>query len=305
MSDFTTPFGNNAEKRQPTTDEKNNGFQCGPASQLLFNQLFFQLQAEMNSIHTAGGVLGTPDSVNTTLLNIQALIEAATGSGETENYVLISQASTRLPIFPEFLTDDGKINVSAPATGTVRLPGGIDFLHRGLVVKSTVETDFTTEASKTYHIRWSPMDGYLMKDLSNVTYNPDVKPETHTMFDTTYDDMLISRVITNSSNVANITNLVNKNRIVISGSEYSPKGNYSTFQSDVNATDSLSITDGFDEAFVNLSRKPEACMNYFNNMIENGGAINFNVGVEALSRYSLKVWAQGDSNMTVGWKVFA
>ena len=42
-------------------------------------------------------------------------------------------------------------------------------------------------------------------------YNPLNLPETDPRFDSSYDNMLIARVITNSANVATITNLVNRN----------------------------------------------------------------------------------------------
>lgn len=213
MADFSTPFGVNSVKRLATTDEKENGFDCGPADQSLFNGLFFQLWKELDAIHQEGGVVGTDDVYNTTMLNIKAMIEAATGGGEELNYLLLSQANTRLPIYPEFLTSDGKININAPATGTVRVPAGINFLHRGISPQVTAETDFSTLASKIYHLRWNPTDGYSLKDLADVAYNPSTLAETDESFDTTYDDMLIARVTTNSSNVATITNLVNKDRI--------------------------------------------------------------------------------------------
>lgn len=214
MPDYSTPFAKDAIKRTATADEKLNGFPCGAANQALFNGLVNQLQADLYAIHVAGGVAGSDEDTNTTLLNIQALINAATGGGDDSDYVLLSQARTRLPIFPEFLTADGKINVSSPATGTIRIPSGIDFLHRGIKIETTVETDFTTDVSKTYHVRWNPTDGYQMLDLESGTYNAGSLDETDAVFDSTYDDMLICRVITNSSNVATITNLVNKNRLI-------------------------------------------------------------------------------------------
>lgn len=212
--DASTPFAQNAEKRLPTIDERENGFPCGPASQPLFNGMFNQLWAELNSVHQAGGVSGSDEDVNTLLLNILALIDAANGGGDVENYILFSQATSRLPIFPEFLTSDGKINVTAPATGTIRLPGGIDFMHRGIEIVSTVEEDFLTDLSKIYHLRWNPVDGFTLNDTVSGTYNPSALSEFDPAFDSDYDDMLIARIVTNSSNVATITNLVNKNRIL-------------------------------------------------------------------------------------------
>jgi hypothetical protein len=209
MSNFSTPFANSAERRLANADEKANGFPCGPADQKLFNGLIHQFQKELDAIHQAGGVAGDDSTFNTTLLNIQALIDAATGGGEGAGYLLMSQARTRNPVFPIIDTADFKINCSSPGAGTVRIPGGVSFLHRGIYIEETVETDFATLANKTYHLRWSYADGYELKDLADVTYNPTTAAETSSIFDSTFDDMLIARVITNSSNVATITNLAN------------------------------------------------------------------------------------------------
>lgn len=307
MADFSTPFANNAEKRLATTDEKQNGFPCGAASQPLFNGLFNQLWSELNAIHQAGGIAGSDNEVNTTLLNIQALIDAATGAGDTSQYVLFSQARTRLPIFPEFLTPDGKINVSAPATGTIRIPGGIDFMHRGIFIVSTIETDFLTDVSKTYHLRWNPVDGFALKDLSASTYNPSVHPESHVDFDSSFDDMLIARIITNSSNVATITNLVNKNRHSLDGFEIGPNGVYTGFQSNENIFGYETLDDGKVVVDLNFARKPESALNYVNNLYQGGDndtSTNYNLGAYSPSRYSVHVWAQGDTNTTIGWRVW-
>jgi hypothetical protein len=222
MADFSTPFGENSERRLPSADEKSLGFPCGPADQKLFNGLFHQLQKELDAIHSEAGVSGDNTEFNTTLLAIQELINNAISvldppeEPDLSPFLTLLQARARLPVFPEFLTADGKINVSSPATGTVRLPGGITFLHRGIQPIETVQTDFTTLASKTYHLRWSYSGGYALKDLADVAYNPSSLAESDTSFDSTYDDMLISRVVTNSSNVATITNLANKDRLTAS-----------------------------------------------------------------------------------------
>ena len=72
---------------------------------------------------------------------------------------------------------------------------------------------FATLANKTYHLRWNPTDGFTLEDLADSGYNPSVLAEADTAFDSSYDDMLICRVVTNASNVATITNLVNKVRM--------------------------------------------------------------------------------------------
>tara|TARA_R110002126_G_scaffold165178_4_gene313042 strand:- start:197 stop:766 length:570 start_codon:yes stop_codon:yes gene_type:complete len=89
--------------------------------------------------------------------------------------------------------------------------------HRGIVPFSTSDytepqRTFSTVANKTYHLRWNPTDGFSLKDVADGAYNPISVAEQTSIFDTSYDDMLISRVVTNSSNVCTITNLINKDR---------------------------------------------------------------------------------------------
>jgi hypothetical protein len=55
--------------------------------------------------------------------------------------------------------------------------------------------------------------------LADVTYNPTVAAEGNIGFDSKYDDMLVARIITNSSNVATITPLANKNSLSVEGNQ--------------------------------------------------------------------------------------
>jgi len=136
---------------------------------------------------------------------------AATGGGDPASYLTIAMARARLPIYPEVSNVDGRIGVTAPATGTARLPGGVTFMHRGIFPVTTVQTDFALEANRTYHLRWDPNNGFRMRNLADALYNPSSLSEGNTAFDSTYDDMLIARVSTNSSNAVTVTNLANKN----------------------------------------------------------------------------------------------
>lgn len=164
----------------------------------------------------------TPDNADLEQVRkaIQALIAAATGGGDLSQFLLISQARARLPIYPEILNATGKINVISPATGSVQVPAGVSFQHRGIFPVSTsdyaeVDRTFATSGSKTYHLRWNPTDGFTLKDLADAAYNPGVLPESSATFDSAYDNMLVARVVTNSSNVATITNLVNLNDLFV------------------------------------------------------------------------------------------
>lgn len=214
MTDFNPPFAHAGERREPTQSEIDNGFPCGPASQLLFNELFYRLEGHIGEVINFAGV--TPSAPLVGLREaIEALIAAATGGGDTSQFLLISQARARLPIFPDVQTSDGRIGVTSTGPGNVRLAGGVTFLHRGIFPVTTTQTDFVTDASKTYHLRWNPSDGFVLRDLASGTYNPGTLAESNAAFDSTYDDMLVARIVTNSSNVATITTLTNRARILL------------------------------------------------------------------------------------------
>jgi hypothetical protein len=212
MSAFDPPFATNGELRAPTANEKSLGFPCGPVSQALFNFLINRLEGNIDNIADQAGVTAAAEDDATVLFRaVDALIAAAIGSGDTSNFVLFTQARARLPIFPEVQNTAGTIVVTAPSTGTVRVPAGTNFLHRGIFLITTAQTDFPTDPSKTYHLRWNPTDGFVLRDLASGVYNPSTLAEGNAAFDSSFDDMLVARIVTNSSNVATITNLSNKN----------------------------------------------------------------------------------------------
>lgn len=213
MADFSPPWASEGGvNRSPTVDEQNDGFACGSADLTLFNRLIGRIEAELEAIQTEGGIAGTESDDTTVLQAIQAMIAAATGGGDTSQFVLFSQAQARLPIYPEVTTNNGVINVTDLGTGNIRIPASATILHRGIRTYTTSQEDIATTASKTYHLRWNPTDGFSLEDLADTGYNPTVAAETNSAFDSTYDDMLVARIVTNSSNVPTITNLINKDR---------------------------------------------------------------------------------------------
>ncbi|MGG7581040.1 hypothetical protein [Rhizobium sp. Nf11,1] len=208
---YNAPYGS-ADPNAPYIDRNTPGGQSGsrvPAAAVEHPQ------REIMAVITAAGISGSEADLTQLLQAIQQLISAATGGGDTSNFVLMPAARARLPIFPEVLTSDGRIPVTSPSTGQVRVPAGYDFLHRGIFAVTTVQADFATAANKTYHLRWSSVAGFALKDLADVTYNPTAAAETGSAFDSAYDDMLVARIVTNSSNVATITNLANKDRLAL------------------------------------------------------------------------------------------
>jgi hypothetical protein len=214
MALFLPPLGWDGDLRAPTTDEQNEGFPCGPADRALFNRLINGIHAELGAVLSEAGITSAEGDDTTLLQAILALIEAATGGGDTSAYVTMTQARARLPIFPEVQHADGHLNITSPSTGQVRVPAGRTFLHRGIFPTTTVQTDLATTLSKTYHLRWNPTDGFALKDLSDSGYNPSALAETNVAFDSTFDDMLVARVVTNSSNVPTVDNLINRTRLV-------------------------------------------------------------------------------------------
>ncbi|GFO83153.1 MAG: hypothetical protein A49_27800 [Methyloceanibacter sp.] len=214
VEDFSPPFGESSERRLPTATERDNGFPCGAADQALFNGMFHLLEGQFKHLIDQAGVTPNQEGDPTTNYRaIQALIDAATGDNPL-GYVLMSQARARLPIFPEILSADGRINPTAPATGTVRVPGGVDIVHRGIYLLNSTQTDLLTDASKTYHLRWDlSTDTLSLQDLASASYNASSASEKDIAFDSDFDDALLARVITNSSNIAAITSLSNKPRL--------------------------------------------------------------------------------------------
>ena len=78
---------------------------------------------------------------------------------------------------------------------------------------------FNTEASKTYHLRYSlrgekindytPNKGFYLVDLANSHYNPNDNDSTSSEFDTTYTDMLLAKVVTDEDNNLTVFSYVN------------------------------------------------------------------------------------------------
>lgn len=230
MADFDPPFAEDGERRLPTTTEQSLGMGCDP-DQLreLLNGLHWLVQANINNLaQEAGQTSASAGDATLLYRSVQALIDSISGSAP-EGYILMDQARARLPIFPDVLNDDGHLGVVYTAPGNVRVPAGKTFLHRGIFSVTTVQTDLATDASKNYHLRWNPTDGFTLKDLvGGGAYNPTTAAESNAGFDSTYDDMLVARVVTNSSNVATVTNLINKNDLfdmtVLSGTPGSNNG---------------------------------------------------------------------------------
>jgi hypothetical protein len=88
---------------------------------------------------------------------------------------------------------------------------------------SLANRTFATVASRTYHLRWYapgtgratpasswPAGRLFLEDLSDtVGYNPSSLAEANAAFDSTFDNVLLGRVVTNGSNALTLTPLLN------------------------------------------------------------------------------------------------
>lgn len=115
------------------------------------------------------------------------------------------------PVFPE-VDGSGLFSVTA-LTGAVRVEAGTSWTMRGAFRFTSAQIDLPTVANKTYHLRWTEAAGFVLYDLSTGAYNPSAVPETDPSFDTSFDNVLVARVVTSSGNVATITPLKNKNSL--------------------------------------------------------------------------------------------
>lgn len=177
-------------------------------------------QREIVEVITAAGL--TPTATSTTQLReaIAALIAAATGGGETSNFLLMTQARARLPVWPEIVSADTRMNITCPAAGTVRMPSGVTVMHRGVYPVVTAQTDFATAGSKTYHLRLDLTTGAAaLKDLADAAYNPGALADTSAVFDSTFDNALLARIVTSAGNVATITPLANAPMAMVLGAD--------------------------------------------------------------------------------------
>ncbi|QIG74976.1 hypothetical protein EVC26_057 [Rhizobium phage RHph_I72] len=299
MADFNLPWADGGERREPTADEQDGGFGCGPASLPLFNWHFWAIQSELNKIITAAGL--TPSNADMTQVwqAIQIMIDASTGGGDPSSYLTMLQARARLPFFPEVLASPYHFGVISPGTGQVRVPSGVNFQHRGIYPQTTVQTDFATDPSKIYHLRWNPTDGFTLKDLASLVYNPGALAETNAIFDTTYDDMLVARVITNSSNVVTITNLINRHRIMDNYQDIAPP----TSLIGVNGANRTAVIT------FNYARTPKTSVHFYS--IDYAGEYPAGSGdqdqriTETLTRYQDSIVLMYDFSTSIGIKVLA
>lgn len=154
-----------------------------------------------------------------TFWRYSASADSAAGAFLIEPWALAMMALDRLPIYPEIDTASAKLALTA-TTGQIVIDGGQSFRHRGHRVVNTSDTasgsrTFATAINKTYHLRWTWSAGagsYSLVDMTSAS-----PTESDRSYDSTYDRLLIARVVTNGSNVLTVTPYVNKHDLNAQG----------------------------------------------------------------------------------------
>lgn len=126
------------------------------------------------------------------------------------------------------LVGTGGVVAYSTGAGNIVVSPGQTITRRGARVYnldnlSLANRTFVTLASKTYHLRWyapgigratpsaSWPDGRLyLEDIADPTYNPSVLAEANVAFDSTYDSLILARVVTSGANTLTVTPLTNK-----------------------------------------------------------------------------------------------
>lgn len=135
--------------------------------------------------------------------------------------IKIKNIVSNIPLYPKILTSTMTMPVTSTGTQVI-ISSGTQFLMNGSLLFNTSDylianRTFNTVANKTYHLRFDVTNGFTLKDLSDVNYNISALAETDISFDSTYSNMLIARIVTNSTGVITITLLKNDSGIMNTG----------------------------------------------------------------------------------------
>lgn len=155
------------------------------------------------------------------------LLKAIQAATVTIDAITKSQARANMPLHAEVLSADGRIGITG-STGQALIGTTEAFVWRGLfridlASFAVGDRTFALAPNKTYHLRWHapgtgaatpvesfPNGRFVLRDLADGGYNPTAAAETSQIFDSTHDDVLFARIITDASNAPTITRLANK-----------------------------------------------------------------------------------------------
>lgn len=179
-------------------------------------------------------------------------LSVRTAEGEQPGIVSLGDIDSRFlalirnnPTFPEIQTADNRLALTDDGAGIVKVDASQTWIWRGLIQMSADDFDladrsFATSANKTYHLRWDasgtgdatpeanwPNGRFELVDLTGAT-----PAETDPIYDSTFDRMLIARIVTDGANSATITKLGNKANLTLSAFQ-SDTGNSNSTEPDL------------------------------------------------------------------------
>lgn len=132
----------------------------------------------------------------------------------------LAVAATSQPVYPEITSAGNAFTFTSPS-GSLTINNALTWQHRGLnnyVTTGRSDLTFATLASKTYHLFWdapgtggaspatsAPAGVFTLFDRTSAS-----PVETDVSYDSTYDRMLVAKVITDASNVLTVIPLINR-----------------------------------------------------------------------------------------------
>lgn len=200
---------------------------------------------------------------------------------------LFQASLDRLPIFPEIM-ESGNILATTATTGQVVINAAQEWRHRGHRVINTSDTlaaarTFATVASKTYHLLATVVSGAVTYSLVDRTALG--AAEADEQYDSTFDTMLIAKVVTSAGNVPTVTALINKHRLAARGELL-----FSAIAWDGDLVAPSALTSGT-TTDLNWARRPQVSLNMMTSIStkttsDTLGTQQLNVGNWSKSRYA-------------------
>ncbi|QIO68207.1 hypothetical protein [Rhizobium leguminosarum] len=194
---------------------------------IMMDALFADVEAAYPFASTAEAIAGL---LLNKIISPKTLADVLTSRLAAYTGPVDSDTITYLNVFPAILTADTTASITGSVGQIVVNPFKWvwrQFKQLDVNSLNLAARTFVTAASKTYHLRLSYNVGtgvqtLSLKDLSNAGYNPSGLVEGATNFDTTYDDMILARVVTNAGNVPTMVPLKNASRMNASAQRTSP-----------------------------------------------------------------------------------
>ena len=186
----------------------------------------------------------------------------------------------------------------ATPTGSIVLnaSGNNYCIFRGVQGFSTAamtlaQRTFTTTANNTYHLRWLRVGGLVLRWLGDAGYNPGAQAETISGFDSNYDDCLVARIVTNSSNVLTVTVLTNLPSMNVVGNTYLTV-----------VTPNTNTTFGTATVTLNWARTPQIMLAQFQGNANDTTPHDqdFQMQLTALNRYNFTIRIDDDWTINIG-----